>query len=145
MMTFVDEVQIIDNAMSILVTGNKLTSENGTLMKSFKVINKAIKLHSIEVDMALLMVSKLFQTTNTHLDSGRVVNLLRDDDIGKHLISLLDNYYWSYNGLMRSQDFQCEKLIHKKIYNTPEKRSVCTGFTKQDDINSFIVREYIKS
>lgn len=141
-MTFDEELQIINNAVYILTTGKKLTSENGTLMKSFKVINKAIKLHSIEVDMGLLMLSKIFQTTNIHLDSGRVVQLLRDDDIGKHLICLLDNYFWSYHGFIVIFDHQWREksMLYTKEYKI-QNRVIRTGFTKKDDIDSFIIRE----
>lgn len=143
MMTFEEKMKIIDDAVYILSTGKNIVSENGTLQKSFKVINKAIKLDSIEVDMGLLMLSKIFQTSNTHLDSGRVVQLLRNNEIGTHLIYLMDNYLWSFNGLMKVKDFQSTALINKKIYNI-DNRAICTGFTTDGEINSFVLKEYIE-
>lgn len=137
---FEEKRKIIDDAVKHLITGEDIYSDgnNKQPMKVSKVINKAIQLKSFEVDMALLMLTKIIKRKKG-ISTDRVVNLLMSDDIGKHLIRVLDTYNWAYHGFMSTTDLSIDKLYHLKKYSLT-RYDLYTGFEVERDIDSFKIK-----
>lgn len=133
------ECKIIDDAVRHLITGEDIYADenNKQPMKASKVINRAIRLKSLEVDMALVMLTKIVRR-DKGISTDRVIKLIMSDDIGKHLIRILDTYNWSYHGFMTITDSSISKLNHLKRY-TLRSFDLYTGF-ENNYVDSFVVK-----
>lgn len=133
------ECKIIDDAVRHLITGEDIYADetNKQPMKATKVINRAIQLKSLEIDMTLVMLTKIIRR-DKGISADRVIKLLMSDDIGKHLIRILDTYNWSYHGFMTITDSSISKLNHLKKY-TLRSFDLYTGFEK-NYVDSFVVK-----
>lgn len=137
---FMEAIANINNAIDHLITGKQFLSENETIIKPTKIINRAIQLQSLEVDTALLMIANIVRCSNTGATpTYRVAQLLQTNKIGKSLVSILNNYNWAYQGFMTTTEVEVNKLTHSKVYHLP-KFDLYTGFTDENDLDSFVVK-----
>lgn len=132
--------EIIDNAVRHLITGEDIytNANNKQPMRGTKVINNAIQLQSIEVDTALLMLTKIIRR-DKGISADRVFNLLQSDNVGKHLVRIMDEYRWAYHGFMETTDRYISTLFNMKKYSLMVY-DLYTGYEKRGYIDSFVIK-----
>lgn len=126
-------MNIINNAMHTLITNDVIQNTNGSIMRKSRIINKAVKLGVLNIDMAIIMLTKVADPTYMY----RIDWFMKETD---------------YTGIRKLFEvFNCQiqfkqKPENKKLFNSrtyilhnhPDIK-ITFGYEDPDNYRSFVI------